>query len=86
MNMSPIGQPGEKICSIRDQTPALRLTAQQFLQLGTDQVVYLRAGIHDGRPLFVLYGADGQPLALAAAVGAAVEMAAEHGLSVVSVH
>ena len=62
------------------------MTAQQLLQLGTDQVVYLRVGIHDGRPLFVLYGADGQPLALADAVGAAVEMAAEHGLSVVSVH
>ncbi len=40
MSMSPIGQPGEKICSIRDQRPALRrMTGQQLLQLGTDRVV-----------------------------------------------
>ena len=87
MNMHPIGEPSEKIGVIRDQRSALRqMTAQQLLQLGTRQVVYLKAGMHDGERLFVLYGADGSPLAIADAVEIAVEMAAEHGLAFVAVH
>ena len=43
---------------------ALRqMTADQLLDLGTRQVVYLRAGTYDGERLFVLYAADGEPLA-----------------------
>jgi hypothetical protein len=87
MNMHPIGEPSEKIGVNRDQRSALRqMTAQQLLQLGTRQVVYLKAGMHDGERLFVLYGADGSPLAVAAVVETAVEMAAEHGLAFVTVH
>jgi hypothetical protein len=87
MNMHPISEPSEKIGVIRDQRSALRqMTAQQLLQLGTRQVVYLKAGMHDGEMLFVLYGADGSPLAIADVVETAVEMAAEHGLAFVTVH
>jgi hypothetical protein len=87
MNMSPIGHPDEKISVVRDQRSALRqMTAQQLLLLGTHQVVYLRAGIHDGKLLYILYGADGQALALAETPDTAAEMAAEHGLACVSVH
>lgn len=87
MNMHPAGRPREKIAVVRDQRSALRqITAQQLLQLGTNQIVYLKAGISDGKPLVVLYGADGEPLALVETVETAVAMAAEHGLAFVSVH
>jgi hypothetical protein len=83
MNTSPTSRTGV----VRDQRSALHhLTDQQFLNLGTHQVVYLRSGIHDGKPLFVLYGADGRPLALVDAVETAAEMAAGHGLAFVSIH
>ena len=87
MNMHPIGAPGEAVGIIRDLASALRqMTAQQLLQLGARQVVYLTAGMHDGERLIVLYGADGSPLAIADAVETAAEMAARHGLAFVSVH
>ena len=83
MNTSPISQTGV----IGDRRSALRhITSEQLLQLGTDQVVYVRSGVHEGERLFVIYGADGQPLALADTADAAAEMAAEHGLAFVSVH
>jgi hypothetical protein len=87
MNTHRIGESGEAVGIIRDQTSALRqMTAQQLLQLGARQVVYLKAGMHDGERLFVLYGADGSPLAIADAVETAAELAAGHGLAFVSVH
>jgi hypothetical protein len=83
MNMSPIGPVGV----VRDKRSALRqMSAEQLQQLGTDHVVYLRAGFRDGAPLFVVYGADGKPMALADTVDTAADMAAEHGLAFVSVH
>ena len=42
--------------------------------------------VADGARLFVLYRADGSPLAIADAVETAAEMAARHGLVFVSVH
>jgi hypothetical protein len=66
---------------------ALRqMTADQLLDLGTRQVVYLRAGTYDGERLFVLYAADGELLAMVDDVEAAVEVAAEHDLEFVAVH
>jgi hypothetical protein len=57
-----------------------------LLDLGTCQVVYLRAGTCDGERLFVLYGADGVPLVTVDDIETVVEIAAEHGLAFVSVH
>ena len=69
------------------RTAALRhMTAEELLHLGTHHVVYLKAGMCDGEMRFVLYGADGTPLAVADDVETAVETAAEHGLGFVSVH
>jgi hypothetical protein len=83
MNMSPIGPVG----IVRDKRSALRqMSAEQLQQLGTDHVVYLRAGFRDGAPLFVVYRADGQPMASADTIDTAAEMAIEHGLAFVSVH
>ena len=66
---------------------ALRqMTADQLLDLGRRQLVYLRTGTRDGERLFVLYRADGMPLAMVADVETAVEVAAEHALEFVSVH
>ncbi len=66
---------------------ALRqMTTEQLLHLGERQVVYLRAGTYDGEMRFVLFGADGTPLAWTDAAETAVEMAAERGLAFISVH
>jgi len=50
------------------------MTVEQLLQLGTRQVVYLKAGLHDGEVAFVLYRADGIPLVAVDDMETAVEM------------
>jgi hypothetical protein len=62
------------------------MTADQLLDLGTHQVVYLRAGTYKGERLVVLYGANGVPLVTVDEVDTAVEIAAAHGLEFVAVH
>ena len=87
MNLHPIGRPDERGGVVRDRRSALRqMTAEQLLRLGADRVAYLKSGVRNGTWLFILYGADGEPLAMVDTVEAAVEMVAEHGLSFVSVH
>jgi hypothetical protein len=72
---------------IPDSRSALRrMTCEQLLHLGMNQVVYLKSGMCEGEMLFVLYGADGTPVVAAHDVDAAVETAIEHGLSFVAVH
>ena len=69
------------------RTIALRhMTADQLRGFGTHQFVYLRAGSCDGERLFVLYGADGEPLTMVENVQTAVELAAERGLKFIAVH
>ncbi len=71
----------------QDSRSALRwMTSEQLLDLGMNQVVYLKSGMCDGRMLFVLFGADGTPVIAADTVDAAVETAIEQGLSFVAVH
>jgi hypothetical protein len=88
MNMHPMGEPGEITIDAGDlTTTALRkMTIEQLRHLGTRQVVYLKAGMHDGELAFMLYGADGTPLVTVDTVDAAVEMVAEHGLGFAAVH
>jgi len=62
------------------------MTVEQLLQLGTRQLVYLKAGLHDGEVAFVLYRADGIPLIAVDDVETAVEMVAEKGLSFATIH
>ena len=85
--MHPISEPGEMRIGAEDPINALRhMTTEQLLHLGERQVVYLRAGTCDGEMRFVLFGADGTPLARTDAVETAVDMAAEHGLALISIH
>ena len=88
MDMHPIAGPGETRVNAGDRRAATlrQMTAEQLLQLGAHQLVYLRGGMCDGEMLFVLYGADGMPLVTADDVETAVEMAAERGLNFVPVH
>jgi hypothetical protein len=73
--------------AVGHSTTALRqMTPEQLLHLGTRQVVYLRSGMCDGEPAFVLHGADGAPLVMAGDVETAVEIAVKHGLAFVTVH
>jgi hypothetical protein len=88
MNMHPIDEPGKTMIDAGDQTTAVlrHITAEQLLHLGTRQVVYLKSGLRDGEPVFVVYGADGIPLVMVDNVATAVEMVTEHGLGFVTVH
>jgi len=71
----------------RDSRSVLRwMTSKQLLDLGMNQVVYLKSGICEGKMFFVLFGADGTPVIAADNVDAAVETAIEQGLSFVAVH
>lgn len=87
MDMHPLNEVGAKVSVIRDSRSALRqMTSEQLLDLGMNQVVYLKSGVCDGNVLFVLFGADGMPVIAADDVEAAVETAIEQGLSFVAVH
>ena len=88
MNLHPKSEPGEIMIDAGSQTVAAlrQMTMEQLLHLGTHQVVYLKAGMHDGEQAFLLYGADGTPLVMVDTVEAAAEMAAEYGLGFVAVH
>jgi hypothetical protein len=75
------------ITAVRSTESALRhISAEQLRYLGTPRVVYLKATICDGEQAFVLYAADGMPLAVIDEVEAALEKIAEHGLGLVTVH
>jgi hypothetical protein len=62
------------------------MTSEQLLDLGMNQVVYLKSGMCNGKMVFVLFGADGTPAVVADDVDAAVRTAIEQGLSFVAVH
>jgi len=64
----------------------IKMTIEQLLQLGTRQVVYLKAGMHDGEMAFVLYRADGIPLVAVDDMETAVEMVAANDLYFVAIH
>jgi hypothetical protein len=71
----------------RDSKSVLRwMTSEQLLDLGMNQVVYLKSGLCDGKMVFVLFDADGTPAIVADNVTAAVETAIEQGLTFVAVH
>jgi hypothetical protein len=66
---------------------ALRhITAEQLLNLGTRQVVYLKSGMHDGGLAFILYGADGTSLVTFDTIEEAVQTVTENGLSFAALH
>jgi len=82
MNMHPIQETSDQlIAALR------RMTVEQLLQLGTRQVVYLKAGMHDGElGPFALYGADGTLLTAFDTIEEAVEMVAANDLNFVAIH
>jgi hypothetical protein len=87
MEIQSLNKVDTTINVLRDTRSALRqMTSEQLLDLGRNQVVYLKAGMCDGEMLFVLFGADGLPVIAADDVDAALESALEQGLSFVAVH
>jgi hypothetical protein len=62
------------------------MTAEQFLELGARQVMYMKSDTRDGETLFTLYGANGTPYVTFDAIGVGVELVAKLGLSLVAVH
>jgi hypothetical protein len=68
-------------------TAALRhITAEQLLRLGKRQIAYLRAGLHEGEPIFILVGADGVPVVMVESIEGAAGAAMHLSLELVAVH
>jgi hypothetical protein len=87
MELHPLNDIDGQARVTRDSRSALRwMTSEQLLDLGMNQVVYLKSGMCDGKMVFVLFSADGTPAVVADTVDAAVETAIEQGLSFVAVH
>jgi len=87
MDIHPLNDIDGQARATPDSRSALRwMSSEQLLDLGMNQVVYLKSGMCDGRMLFVLFGANGTPVIAADNVVAAVETAIEQGLSFVAVH
>jgi hypothetical protein len=87
MEIDPLNEIDRQARVTRDGSSALRcMTSEQLLDLGMNEVVYLKSGVCDGKMVFVLFGADGTPAVVASNVNAAVETAIEQGLSFVAVH
>jgi hypothetical protein len=87
MEVQPSGEVRGKANAIRERRSALRqMTPEQLLHLGAAYVAYLKAGICEGKALFVVYRADGIPVVVADDLDTAVESAAEQGLNFVAVH
>ena len=77
----------ERFDTIEERVTALRqMTAEQLLHLGTHRVAYLKGRQHDGEFLFVLYGADGSPVAMADDIEEVADVATELGLMFIAVH
>jgi hypothetical protein len=77
----------DNACVVVAQKTALRrMTTEQLRHLGAGHVVYVRRGRRESDPAFVLHGADGIPLSAVDTVDAAVEAAADCGLTFVTVH
>jgi hypothetical protein len=79
---------GELVCDTGDQRTAelRRTTAEQLLHLGTRHVVYLKSGTCDDEKVFVIYGADGNPIVMVEDLETAMGTVAELGLIIVAVH
>jgi hypothetical protein len=87
MEIDPLNEFDRQARVTREGRSALRcMTSEQLLDLGMNEVVYLKSGVCDGKMVFVLFGADGTPAVVANNVDAAVETAIEQGLSFVAVH
>jgi hypothetical protein len=66
--------------------PDSAFTIDRNAQAGHTPVVYLRGGLCDGEGLFILYGADGSPIAIPDDVESVMEMVAAWGLDLASIH
>ena len=87
MELLPLNDIDGQARVTRDSRSALRsMSSEQLLDLGMNEVVYLKSGMCDGKMLFVIFGADGTPVVVADTVDAALETVIEQGLGFVAVH
>jgi hypothetical protein len=61
METHPLNDIDGQARAARDSGSALRwMSSEQLLDLGMNQIVYLKSGMCDDEMLFVLFGADGR--------------------------
>ena len=86
MDLHPLNDIHGQARDTRDSRSARWMTSEQLLDLGMNEVVYLKSGMCDGKMVFVLFGADGMPAVVVENVTAAVRTAIDQGLAFVAVH
>ena len=63
MEIHPLNDIDGQARATPDSRSALRwMSSEQLLDLGMNQVVYLKSGMCDGKMVYVLFGADGTPV------------------------
>lgn len=63
-----------------------QMTSAQLRRLGMPWMVYLRRDTVDGQTAYAIYAADGTAMAVVEDVEVAVELAAAHDMTFVTVH
>ena len=87
MDMQSTELSTERFDTNEERLAALRqMTAEQLLRLGAHRVAYLKGRQNGDEFVFVLYGADGLPVAMADDIEEVADVASELGLSFIAVH
>jgi hypothetical protein len=87
MDTQSNSRPAERPDTADESVATLRqMTAEQLLYLGKRRVAYLKGRPHDGGMIFLLYGADGEPITMADDIEEVADAANELGLSFIAVH
>lgn len=87
MDVEFIDLPSDSVGLVQPNNAALRqITTEQLLHLGKCQIAYLKTGLHDGEPIFILCGADGAPIVMVESVARAAQAAMHLRLELVAVH
>ncbi|MCF8496116.1 MAG: DUF1150 domain-containing protein [Alphaproteobacteria bacterium] len=63
-----------------------RLSSQDFLDFGLQQIAYIRPILVDDKRAFALHAADGTPLQIMESMGSAIGLARHNDLEPVTVH
>ena len=71
---------------VPDTAALRRITVEQLLRLGKRQIAYLKTGLHQGEPAFILVGADGVPVVMLESINGAARVAMHLSLELVAVH
>ncbi len=72
--------------NINSTGPMKKLSPNDWLMFGLNNVAYLRPAVVDGQPIFAIHAADGSQLALVATQEVGLSAMYQHDLEPVALH